>query len=114
MPGYWEFPGGKCHAGESLKACAEREGTEEAGVAIRAVRLRMMREHIYPHGWVKLAFYDCETVDPDAEPGAETGFRWVAGIELGAYRFPDGNGAVLAELVRESEAELRRGFEGGG
>ena len=31
LAGYWEFPGGKCDAGEALAACLEREIAEELG-----------------------------------------------------------------------------------
>jgi len=35
LAGYWEFPGGKIEAGESLEAAAARECWEEAGLEIR-------------------------------------------------------------------------------
>ena len=35
LEGYWEFPGGKCHPGESLAACLARELREELDVDAR-------------------------------------------------------------------------------
>ncbi len=99
MPGFWEFPGGKCDAGETPEACAEREIWEEAGLLIRVLRLRRVIDYVYPHGRVRLHFFDCETIDPESEPAAETGFDWVEAGELVRYTFPGANEAVVAELA---------------
>src|SRR3954470_18437768 len=49
LPGYWEFPGGKCHAGEAAEACALREVEEETGLRVRVLRGLPVIEHRYPH-----------------------------------------------------------------
>lgn len=100
--GYWEFPGGKCEPGESPEAATVRECLEEIGVAVRLIRLRKVVDHDYPHGAVRLHFFDGESVDPDAEPVPESGFRWVRAAELAALRFPEANEAVRAELIAEA------------
>lgn len=104
MPGYWEFPGGKCHEGEAPAACAVREVLEEAGIAIKVVGLRRMVRHRYPHGYVELSFFDCETLDPQIEPAPETGFRWVRGCDLPGYTFPGANDVIVAELAAADSA----------
>lgn len=100
--GYWEFPGGKCEPGESPEDATVRECLEEIGIEVRLVRLRKVVEHTYPHGAVQLHFFDGEPAEPDSEPAAGTGFRWVAAAELAALRFPEANEAILAELIGES------------
>lgn len=104
MAGYWEFPGGKCHDGESTQAAAVRESLEEVGLAVVAMRRRRVVRHVYPHGFVELSFYECETADPDAEPDPATGFQWVAVPDLPSYQFPGANETVVADLVAEWEA----------
>jgi 8-oxo-dGTP diphosphatase len=102
MPGYWEFPGGKCEAGESPEETVLRECLEEVGVPIRSQGLRRVIVHRYPHGLVELYFYDCVTAQPDAEPAEGSGFRWVEARELPSYAFPGANDPIVAELVAEA------------
>jgi mutator protein MutT len=99
MPGYWEFPGGKCHPGELPEACVARECQEEVGLPIVVDRLRRVVEHVYPHGHVELYFFDCRTEEPGAEPRGGTGFCWVEARRLASFEFPAGNDAIVAELI---------------
>jgi mutator protein MutT len=102
MPGRWEFPGGKCEPGEAPETCARREILEEVGVPIRVVRLRRVVEHVYPHGHVRLHFFDA-ALDPEgAEPPAGGGFRWCDVRDLPALDFPEANDAIIRELEAES------------
>ena len=98
--GYWEFPGGKCEPGESPAQTTIRECLEETGLAVVAGRLRRVIEHHYPHGHVRLHFYDCVPADPATEPAAGSGCRWVRAAELAALRFPEANEPILEELTR--------------
>jgi mutator protein MutT len=100
--GYWEFPGGKCEPGETPEQTAVRECREETGLVVVARRLRRVVEHTYPHGRVRLAFFDCEPCDPTAEPEGRHGCRWVRPSELEQFRFPEANEAILAELAAGS------------
>jgi 8-oxo-dGTP diphosphatase len=102
MPGYWEFPGGKCEPGESPEQAVLRECLEEVGVPVVAKRLRRVILHRYPHGLVRLYFFDCETADPRAEPAPDGGFVWVEARSLSGYRFPGANEPIVAELEAEA------------
>ncbi len=104
MPGYWEFPGGKCHDDELPEATARRECFEEVGLPIVVKALRRIVRHVYPHGFIALHFFDCETADPAAEPDPATGFRWVAATDLPHYTFPGGNDPIVAELVARARS----------
>ena len=54
--GYWEFPGGKVEAGESVEQALRRELQEEIGVTIGAVHLWRVERVDYPHALVRLNF----------------------------------------------------------
>jgi len=55
--GYWEFPGGKVEAGESVGAALKREFMEELGVQLISAMPWCGIEHRYPHAHVRLHFY---------------------------------------------------------
>ena len=63
--GYWEFPGGKLEAGESVEQALRRELQEELGITIGAAQLWTTQMVDYPHALVRLHF--CKVWDWQGE-----------------------------------------------
>ena len=94
--GYWEFPGGKQEAGETVEQCIVREIREELGVCCRVGNFLMSTSKAYPHGEFKLMFYRAE-LDGTAEPQAlvHQELRWVRPEELAQYAFPPADVEII-------------------
>ena len=82
--GWWEFPGGKLEAGESVEQALARELHEELGIDVRESFPWVVREHVYPHAHVRLFFQRIVSWsgEPRAREGQALAWRHPAAIDL--------------------------------
>ncbi|HXG54151.1 MAG TPA: (deoxy)nucleoside triphosphate pyrophosphohydrolase [Vicinamibacterales bacterium] len=100
LEGYWEFPGGKCDAGESFADCLRREMLEELDVDVRPGLEILTTEHVYPERIVELHFFECELLgDPRPLVGQE--MKWVRRQDLRTLQFPAADDELIALLERQ-------------
>ena len=103
LEGYWEFPGGKCEAGETLDDCLRRELREELGTdAVLGAELLAV-SHEYPERTVELHFIECRLVEsPRPLLGQE--MKWVGRRDLRTLEFPPADEELIALLERDTSA----------
>ena len=101
LSGYWEFPGGKCEAGESHEECLRREILEELGVAAVVAEEIIVTEHAYPERTVRLHFRACG-IDGEPQPLLGQQMRWVSREDMRELQFPDADRDLIAVLTGSS------------
>lgn len=98
LPGYWEFPGGKCEPDETHEACLKRELLEELGVDAVIGEEIVVTEHAYPDRTVRLHFRRCE-ISGEPRPLLVQEMRWVSRQEMRLLQFPEADRALIQVLV---------------
>ena len=99
--GMWEFPGGKCEAGESIESALRREIREELGIEITILGARPVAMHRYEHRMVRLHPFDCLCDTGTPQPLASTELRWIAPEELRQLPLPPANAPLIETIIAE-------------
>lgn len=100
--GYWEFPGGKLEAEESVEDCAVRECREELGLDVEPLSVLQEVNWSYPGRRVHVTFVRCrvpggEAPRPHPHDGQE--LRWADAEDLRSLRFLPANAEVIERLL---------------
>jgi mutator protein MutT len=98
LGGLWEFPGGKCEAGETFEQCLVREIREELGVEISVGKLFEVITHDYSEKSVHLKFFICELLSGEPQPLDCAAIKWIVKTELAGFGFPAADAQLLEKL----------------
>ena len=81
--GYWEFPGGKVDAGESILEALKREFVEELGIEVLSAEEWCGVEHVYEHAHVRLHFFISREWrgEPQSLEGQAFAWQGTVGVE---------------------------------
>jgi len=103
--GYWEFPGGKLEAGETVAQALQRELHEELGITIGPAALWKVELVDYPHALVRLSFCKVFSWTGDLQMREAQSFAWQR-LPVHVTPVLPGTVSVLQWLAEE------RGFQG--
>lgn len=74
--GYWEFPGGKLEAGESIEEALSRELNEELGLTMGEAKAWKVEVVDYPHALVRLHFFKVTQWSGELQMKEQQSFAW--------------------------------------
>jgi mutator protein MutT len=100
LEGFWEFPGGKREAGETLEECLRRELSEELGADFTVGDRVETVTWRYPEKTVVLHFFRCWLSAGVIEPRERQAHAWVEAGHLGSYAFPPADRELIVRLQR--------------
>ncbi|WP_139683835.1 8-oxo-dGTP diphosphatase MutT [Vibrio tasmaniensis] len=99
--GFWEFPGGKVEAGETIEQAMSRELDEEIGIKVTEQSLFEHLEFDYTDKSLKFDFM--LVTDFEEQPYGKEGQQgeWVSLASLNQYAFPEANVPILERVIKE-------------
>ena len=92
--GYWEFPGGKVEAGETLEQALARELAEEVAITVAESNLLFTKRHKQ----LKLHFFLVKKYSGKPRAVENQQLDWFDILQVATMKFPDANKKVLRWL----------------
>jgi mutator protein MutT len=100
LGGFWEFPGGKVEAGDSIEQCVARDLQEELAIEADVLAAFRVIEHDYPDRLVRLHPFLCAHRRGEPQPIGCEQARWVGFSELGSFTFPPANDELIGLVIQ--------------
>lgn len=103
LAGFWEFPGGKQEARETLKECLEREIMEELGIEVHAETPLVVVDHEYEGLSISLHLFHCLWRSGELTPLGCDEIKWVRPEDLVQYLLPPPDLKLIPIIKKWSE-----------
>jgi 8-oxo-dGTP diphosphatase len=96
--GLWEFPGGKCEAGETAEPALVRELQEELGIAVQQARPLIRIYHTYPEKSIVLDVWQVERWHGQPWGREQQPLQWCHPNSLKENEFPVANYPIITAV----------------
>ena len=100
--GQWEFPGGKCEAGESYEDCLVREIEEELGVCVETTRVLLQMRYAYPDKVIDFAFVEAKIAQGQMQMREHKAVKWLMPEDIGAQELCPADAQAYAQMKAEN------------
>lgn len=98
---FWELPGGKLEAGETLEECLQRELLEELDLKVNVGSLFMRSSYEYPFGSFVINAFLAECISPIITKICEhEQYKWVKPQEMLDYQFSPADVPIVKAYVQ--------------
>ncbi len=100
---YWEFPGGKVEANESLEDALKREIKEELDTIVEVKELIKVIDYDYPSFHLHLSAYKCNILEGNLILLEAEDAKWLTKDELYSINWLPADLSLIDELVKIKE-----------
>ncbi|MBI3361200.1 MAG: A/G-specific adenine glycosylase, partial [Chloroflexi bacterium] len=108
LGGLWEFPGGKCEAGESLAECLRRELREELGIEVAVGGQMQTLRHGYTHFKITLHVFECKWRRGNARALEVAAYQWVRPGKLNKYAMGKTDRQIAEWIIANSKSQIQK------
>ena len=103
--GWWEFPGGKTEAGESLEHALKREIREELGAEIEVGELLDIVEWDYPNFHLTMHCFVCSLLSDTLQLNEHEAEAWLGAESLHTVKWLPADEGLIPRIQRVLDGE---------